>query len=272
MRYYILLFGVLLSTLFIFTISVSAQEDRTNANLPVISDHIIWSMENATGWIKNKESQWLEGKNKIQRKAVSVSNKADWEQGINSVGLDNFIKFEVREMSFGGKEFLLFTKLMNDGYWKYKAIKTGWTPEIRIQYMVIRKGEGTFKISKDDATFMEINTTCYFRNMFAYSADYLDKIAIDIGKQNAEEPRFKEVGSTITLKIFFQELKDGKSCRFHITTGGDNNSIEWLLLPIDGYHILTSVMKDYYFEAPKEKLTSFIDMLVPADKKHKVKK
>ncbi len=103
-------FLVALATVTLFSLPVQAQSERTNSALPVFSDAVVWSLNKATGWIKNSEGQWLEGQNKVQRKAMSIDDKDEWEKEINSVGLDNFIQYEIREMAFAGIGFLLFTK------------------------------------------------------------------------------------------------------------------------------------------------------------------
>lgn len=83
------------STLYVCMIFLNivahAQDDRQNASLPVIGNKFLWSLSEATGWVKNSEGQWLEGKNVIYERHLSAADKSVFTQGKNILGKDNFL-------------------------------------------------------------------------------------------------------------------------------------------------------------------------------------
>lgn len=95
---------VVFSMIFLSIVAL-AQEDRQNASLPIIGNKVLWSLSDATGWIKNNEGQWLEGKNVIYERHLSSADKSVLTQGKNILGKDNFIKYELRVITIEGIDF-----------------------------------------------------------------------------------------------------------------------------------------------------------------------
>lgn len=252
--------GIIFIGIILISFSSAAQDDRQNASLPIIGDKILWSLAEATGWIKNSEGQWLEGKNIIYEKHLSASDKSKFTEGRNILGKDNFIKYELRNISIGGIDFLLFTKSITESGYDYPSTKMGWKPLKGVHYLVIKKKEATTKQNTFDTKALSYEAPCYFRGLVDLKEGYLDKIALNIAESDQQNPEFKKLGITVDFMLYYKLLTDGKTCRFHVFANG----IESAMQPKERVSVINDhaiAMQDYYFECPKEKLDGLLQLI-----------
>ncbi len=128
-----------MSFLLICLITISAQ-DRVNKPLPIVSEPIA-VLEEALGCIYDEETgQWTTVKNKI-------------------TGIDHFVQYEFRELTYENKEYLLFLKYYEKGDYRYPNIKKGYRSSTMVQYNLIDKKDFEDKIlsfNSNDSTALII--------------------------------------------------------------------------------------------------------------------
>lgn len=245
-----------------------AQEDRINANLPVIGDTALWTLKQATGWMKNAEGQWIEGKNKIQKYKMSVSNKEEWNVGINATGKDNFTFIEARDMKFAGMDFLIIIKHLKDGKFKNPTIYAGWEPLDMVRYYVVKKNDTRPMKYEHEENYKDYEIVTYFLGAILDGKDLLDRIKLAISATDQRVPDLKKFGNATSLRLLYTELSDGKSVRFHFHTKSENPGGNELVdvYPYGGfgeYHNYASHIPigNFYYECPKENMAGLIDLI-----------
>lgn len=255
-------------TFFLFVLSLPqtmfAQDDRVNHAIPVIGDTALWTIKKATGWMKNEEGQWLEGKNKIQKYRMSVNNKPEWETGLNAVGKDNFIKLEARSITIGGIELLLILKYTKDGNFETPVLEKGWKPTETIKYYVVKKHVTSAKDYDDKSDYKTFEMKLYFNGYVENTPDALKKIASAIAAVDEGEPRYKEVGSNASIMFYYGDLKDGKPCRFFIrmNKGGAQPYDTFPRQPEMEYSSpWVRPLEHYYYECPKANMAGLITLI-----------
>lgn len=240
-----------------------AQADRTNDELPVIADKPVWVLTKATGWMKNYEGQWLEGKNLIPKHNLSSTNKESWKAGINAVGKDNFKKIEVRDMTFAGQKLLILLKYLDDGYFDYPKLGTGWKPLPMIRYYVLKKNETKPKAYDLEPAYQNYTMETYFLGLVPDTGNALQQIKTSIAYLHKNNDQLLKFGSVTKLRLFYTTLKDGTTCRFHFHTVSGNEYFD--TYPYGSaleYNSPTHVpVAQYYFECPKASMTGFIDLI-----------
>jgi hypothetical protein len=247
---------MMLMSVLLVSMTIHAQDDRQNASLPVIGEKVLWSLTEATGWIKNNEGQWLEGKNIIYEKHLSAANKSVLSEGKNILGKDNFIKFEVRDINIAGKDFFIITKVLTESAYDYPSTHLGWKARKMVYYFVFQKGKAKSKVNDYDPKALTYSSNGYFVGLIGYDADYLNKIALDIAEVDRSDPAFRKNGINTNFQIEYKLLSDGKACRFQIMphTFQPSERVEYI-------HDHASIFQDYYFECPKEKLDRLLQLI-----------
>lgn len=252
--------SVIVFSIIFLSIAAHAQDDRQNASLPVIGSKVLWSLSEATGWIKNNEGQWLEGKNVIYERHLSAVDKSSFNEGKNILGKDNFIKYELRDITIGGIDFLLLTKGIIESGYDYPSTKGGWKPLKGVYYLVFKKGKAKVKQHDYEPKAVSYTAECYFRGLVDLKEGYLEKIALNIAESDRENPDFKKAGITVDFRLDYKLLTDGKMCRFHLFA----DARDWDMQPeghVGFIHDHANRLQDYYFECPKEKLDELLKYL-----------
>ena len=115
------------------------SQNRVNDPLPVILKSI-GQIQTAQGWLKNSSGEWISRKNKIiSDLGSSTKTLENFEK--YSIGEDNFISFERKEIIIKGDTCTLLLKKYRDGYYKYESIEKGWVPQNSCRYYVISINE-----------------------------------------------------------------------------------------------------------------------------------
>lgn len=130
---------IYLCALILITAIIANAQERVNPTVPVINPVAKGKLTEATGWML-QSGQWVSRKNRIPRNTSSkiLMDKEEYGLGENK---ENFIYFELREITIEGKSLTILTKKYNDGVYEYESIKEGWMPSTSIVYFVFETAE-----------------------------------------------------------------------------------------------------------------------------------
>lgn len=235
----------------IFSLSGQSQE-RINAVLPKISATASSKLTVATGWLKNEDGQWISRKNRIPSKIENEYKQLiDYERYELGENGENFISYELRDISINDSIFCILTKRYNDGYYKYESINEGWTKNQSIDYYVFLKSElGKFKSIKND-TLYNLEIPVMYNNTFKYiNTTTLSNtdISKDISKQiltgKITEP-FLQESIVFNIKIYKSNV------RFLVTEGIEESNRSYQKV---------EDLEDYYYESTLPIFNQFISL------------
>lgn len=141
-------------TLFLIMFSsLLIGQNRINDVLPLISNTINGQLLNAKGWKKNSYGEWLGRTNKIV-KDLGKDQKLLENFESESLGEDNFISFEMRDVKIKDSVYSLLIKKYKDGHYRYESINEGWIPYNSYSFFVFSKKElEKVKNIKKDTTY-----------------------------------------------------------------------------------------------------------------------
>jgi hypothetical protein len=174
----------LIPFLFLMIPVLSFGQERVNKSLPSINkQQINWQLNTATGWILNPEGQWVSRSNRIP---VSMENQykslIDYEK--YGLGKDNFISYQIREISIQDSVHYIFIQRYKDGDYEYPAIERGWYNYNSALFFVFRKNElhRFNNFMYDSINIIEIPALCSGRIFHINSNTYLSDIEKEIVK------------------------------------------------------------------------------------------
>lgn len=235
----------------IISMSVQAQE-RVNAVLPKISATVSSKLTVATGWLKNEDGQWVSRKNRIPfRIENEYKQLIDYEKYALGENGENFISYELSDISINDSIYCILIKKYNDGYYKYESINEGWTKNQSIDYQVFSKSElEKFKSIKND-TLKNIEIPIMYNNTFKYinAATFSNTdISKDISKQilteKISEPFLQE-------SIVFNIMIYKSNVRFLVTEGIEKSN---------KIYQRAEDLEDYYYESTSLIFNQFIPL------------
>jgi hypothetical protein len=115
------------------------SQNRVNEQLPIISQ-LNGILNISTGWLKNESGQWISSKNKIPND-LGENQKLLGNYEKYSIGVDNFISFEIRDITINGETYALILKKYRDGFYRYETIEKDWLPNNSYKFYVLDKNE-----------------------------------------------------------------------------------------------------------------------------------
>ncbi|NTW33692.1 MAG: hypothetical protein HGB12_13910 [Bacteroidetes bacterium] len=185
--------SIIASVLILISSDALAQE-RTSKSLPKIGSEIKGQLIKATGWLLNPEAQWVSRQNRIP---VFLDNKSkiliDYEK--YSVGLDNFISYQLRDIKIQDSTYSILIKKYNWGQYRYSAIEQDWMTLTNVIFYVFQKSEMAKlkNIKQDSINLIKINIL-YSSDIILWinNGTYLSDIENEIVKQIGEEKTEKE--------------------------------------------------------------------------------
>jgi len=236
--------------------SNALAQERTNKAIPVIAASNLWSLTEATGWMKSTDGQWIEGKNKIQN--IKLSSQGKFNEGLYKLGQDNFTSIEIREITVENRKLVILMKKLTS----YKYMEPTTLEDIslpKVAYVVFDKNTGV----------LNKNTGAYeIPIFFAGNVSQSEKSFTDITAQiNALALRYPWISTSEgTDRIFYLHYKisdtDANVARFMMYTHQDM-ATDHLLLPIPIPFVLDKKpLQDYYFEVPTAKTKGLADLLI----------
>lgn len=192
-------FATVFVLLFIISLEAKSQ-NRTNDPLPVISK-LTGQLSTAQGWFKNSSGEWLGRKNKIVSNLGKDTKVLENYQKY-SLGQDNFIAFEKRDITIDGNEYTLILKKYRDGFYKYESIEEGWVPQTSCEFYILDPNE----IAKIESVEHNIPNDLALEVVYSGDIKYIDlktltntSIAKEIKRQIKENHIYgnRKLGLTI---------------------------------------------------------------------------
>jgi hypothetical protein len=253
-------------------IGQGSAPDRVNYAMPQISDKVLWSLTEATGWMNNNEGQWIEGKNKIQQSIASIGSKENWDKEYYIPGADNFIRFELREITVEGKQWFLLTKDMIEGRWKSYPIESDWVNERKVKYVVFKRHGAKIDEKKvEQHSYPYYKSSCFYLGEVPYSQNYLNEIVLQLSRPSSGEfskkpSKFTESSETyVKLGLIYKPLPDGVNCRFYLDildedylkSGGEGFRLE----ARSKFNMFKFAPRDLYYECPKGSVEGLVSLV-----------
>jgi hypothetical protein len=251
-----------------FTLSISAQ-DRINDALPKITD-INRIIEDSTGWLKNPEGQWISRHNRIPSYVpAELSSLIDFED--TSLGLDNFVFLKLYEIGIENKEYYLFIKAIQEGYYKYKSIREEWNNYNVYNYFIIEKEKfDTITINKNAIVLNKI--PAIYAGSLVHRGEITEAALGNLIKNDITNNQDQHYNNNLLLNTMYYE-KDNV-VRFLILSGlslkGDKNNVVTYYkgIPKQGQFteipgkdksifIKPEVFEMFYCEVPAEQFIEF---------------
>ena len=233
-------------------------QERVSTSIPAIGSTPLWSITEATGWIKNTEGQWLQGQNKIQLSSASEGRKELWNTGKYSMGYDNFNFIEARTINIDGNLFYVFIKKMLTSDYQYHITGSG-SIRPKIFYAVFSKKLESKSATDGSESFEKYQTSIYYTGELNYTSDYVHQIALGIN--TIKSPKFTEDAQTHSqFTLWYRLTNDGKNCRFFLDE--ESNKIDAYFTPVSRLDDrLVFGVENLYYECPKERLEGLLKLL-----------
>ena len=245
-------------------LNLHAQEDRQNKDLPKISKTTLWNLTEATGWVRTPDGQWLSERNKIKSYHVKSSDLGAFNKWPNILGLDNFTSWSATNIIIEGKEFLLITKVLTTGNYKYSipSASTFFT-EKKTVFMVMKKNSAKFENS-EYGYGPNYSIPLYYFGEVLTGLNQNSDIAAKINEMAAKNPGIIDSEGTVqSFFIYFVTLKDPSKCRFFALNSSEgDNRLRFLLPNIEFFNPGENVIfKGAYFELPTSQMIGLINLI-----------
>jgi hypothetical protein len=240
----------------------SFSQERENKPLPVIAKTALWTLTEATGWVISADGQWLSAKNKIECYGLNSTEKTGFTKGRNAVGIDNFAAWEARDITIGGKDFLLITKSLTTGWYKNRYLPDFSTIDKTI-FMVVKKNSAKLEKKSDD-TLPHYKLHLYYYGAVENGINSLAEISANVNASYIRDPEFNNVGTDNDLTIYYAENKDPKNCRFFALATTDAVPPGKLLLPFYTDFLVKGEWINFnkaYFELPTAKFAGLLGVI-----------
>ncbi len=116
------------------------SQNRNNDDLPLISKGNKGVLLQAKGWLKNQYGEWISRSNKIPNDlAIEYKSIDNFEH--YSLGQDNFISFQIKDIVIKDSTYILLIKKEKWGYYKYPTINEEWRTSNTCEYYIFEKSE-----------------------------------------------------------------------------------------------------------------------------------
>lgn len=195
----------------ICVVAAKAQDDRDTVLLPVIGKTIGY-LDNAAGWMKNTNNQWVSRPNRIAGDYVGENAKyIDYQK--QGLGIDNFILFQLNEMSYNGTKYLLFSRQSKSGYYKYPQVKEGWMFRDRVFLYVFNPDDFLAVDSIKYDTLNAIAIPALYTTEYESSVNNNTTLAVNVKKAFDGA---KSYAPTCDLYILVKPFSDKQIVRFLI--------------------------------------------------------
>ncbi len=151
----------LLGFLLLFNVICYCQ-NRTNNTLPLISKENKGILLQAKGWLKNQYGDWVHNDNKIPND-LGIQFKSIDNFEVNSLGQDNFISFQLKDIVIKDSTFVLLLKKVKSGHYVYPAIQEEWRKNYNCDWYIIDKSEliKFSNLDSDELKTIEVNYIYY---------------------------------------------------------------------------------------------------------------
>lgn len=222
---------------------VCLSQNRVNDPLPIISKNV-GQLVTAQGWFKNSFGQWLGRKNKIISE-LGNSTKILENYEKYSVGQDNFILFERKNVVIEGDTCALLIKKYRDGYYKYESIEEDWVAFNSIKFYVLSMND----IAKIESVNHNSISTLIFNVLYTADIKYID---------------LKTYSNTSLANEINKAINKKRSYDYHYQLGLNINCLDDKKLVqfyfFDSFPGLEAPSFDKYYETSFESFSNLINI------------
>lgn len=212
---------------------------------PVKISEVKSRLNNAEGWVLTENGQWVNEQNQILHPASCNSYNSKCEI---SLGKDNFIYYELREITLGDKSYALLIKKYTKGNYKYPKLKEDWEAYNAYDFWVFEK-EKLNEVLPQNITYnsaYEVNIKpVYSQTNFDLNEKDVNTahIIAAICKSDAKANQY------LKIKVFPVEVSGKKQIRFIYDTD--------IISPVNE-NFDPAEFDKYYFEVDYNTFKNFI--------------
>lgn len=232
-------------------ISLGQIVGRESVTLPTISPAKA-TLNEAMGWTYTSQKQWVSADRKLEfAEATFRSTTGEW-----SLGLDNFIKLELRTIVLDGKEYPLLVRYIKSGSYRYPAIHEDWSTWTRIQWYVLETTDGVYRADAEvNKSYFVSLPIIYWSDMTFATFKKEDEIVADIGKTLLASKK-RDKGWYFQVGVFpvFHEGKNSTRFLLKVTSPERWGSTLSLFEDID---MKPEAFNVHYYETERNKFDTF---------------
>ena len=187
-------------------LSVKAQE-RVDAVLPKISSATKGKITDATGWILHDSGKWISRKNRIPWN--TDVKLMDYEYYALGEERENFIYYDMRDVTIKDSVYTILIKKYKDGYYKYQSIQEGWTPHNSLKYYVFKADE----LKKLNNLAVDTNHSIKINTLYYGTIGYLDPkasfatVEADLNKVIEDNTQIGKKDLGLYLKLYKDKVR-----------------------------------------------------------------
>ncbi len=219
-----------LSIIMSFMYIVSFSQERVTRVKPSIDSKIIGKLDSATGWLLNPVENWISEKNTIPVYLDPEFNALlNYER--NGLGIDNFIHYQLREVTYENKSYYVLIKKFKSGFYTYPNIEKGWNPFNSYNAYVFNKNEilkfdslengkpSSISINLIDNIYVEMKSDkeaiSLFESKMKFDSNEKDKLHFEIAMYNNKNiVQFQIYTKYTTYDMFLEKRDPFKHCYF----------------------------------------------------------
>jgi tetratricopeptide (TPR) repeat protein len=123
---------ILLLTLFLGLTLIAQEIERSQSNLPEISE-VQAIIEEANGWVLQDNGSWLSAKNKILLYRSEQNRYAD---PLQKLGHQNFEQLEIQEVLIGDEQYIVLVIKYIGGYFEFPDLRQNFHKTKNARYVV----------------------------------------------------------------------------------------------------------------------------------------
>lgn len=182
----------------------SFSQERINSEQPSINKNLVFTLNQATGYLKNESGKWISKQNRIpfrlEPQFEKLSNSEVYSLGENN---ENFIKYEFRKININDTIYNLFIRYYKSGFYEYKSIKKGWNYIKSLDFYVFDNNElEKLKIySKDSLNNLKI------KPIYHSTLEYLDEYKLSYIENKIQELKNKKKNLSTYEKLVERKYK-----------------------------------------------------------------
>lgn len=245
---------------FILLGSIAFSQERVGLPQPKFSA-IKSELRIATGWMLQPDGKWMSRKNRIPCEANADEKILVDYEGFG-LGVDNFIYYQFRDLSYKDSTYTILIKKMKSGYYEYPTISRGWKNYNNIQYAVFNKSELQKALSnfQDEKTnYIEIKPILVQTIEWVFDNEELAKLRSDIVEN------FNNTESNNTFIFHIAPYKKKALVQFQIYNL--NKTYDWYTIGFiragdEGMFVTnkSDLFKKCYFESSYDIFNTFIKL------------
>ena len=234
-----------------FSFYNSFSQERIDSKQPSINKNLVFTLNQATGYLKNETGKWVSKQNRIpfrlEPQFEKLSNSEVYSLGENN---ENFIKYEFSKININDTIYNVFIRYYKSGFYEYKSIKKGWNYTKSIDFYVFDNSEleKLNLFTKDSLNNLKI------KPIYHSTLEYLDEYKLSYIENKIQELKSKKKNLSTYEKLVERKYKKETYLYFNFLYFKDVVRFKIDIFDFD--------LKDEYYETSKVNFESFyVDFL-----------